>query len=110
MSGGRFCYVDSQLKAEIFGYTDRPTNVFEDREISELVWDVLGLIHDYDWYASGDTCKETYLAAKKKFKDKWLHNRGVRVRKIVDEAIRQCKDELYETYGLEDNNREEMEE
>lgn len=42
MSGGRFNYMDSTLKNEIFGWTDRPTNVFEDREISEL----LGLIAD----------------------------------------------------------------
>lgn len=41
MSGGRFNYLDSQLKHEIFGWTDKPSNVFEDREISELVWDIL---------------------------------------------------------------------
>ena len=102
MSGGRFDYVDSRLKDEIFGWTDEPSNVFEDREISELVWDVLNLIHDYDWYASGDTCKETYLKAKAEFKRKWMDNRGVRVRRIVDEALKHCKDELYETFGLEE--------
>jgi len=100
MSGGRFDYIDSRLKSEIFGWTDRPSNVFEDREISELVWDVLDLIHDYDWYASGDTCKENYLKAKAKFKKKWMDNRGVRVKRIVDEAIQQTKDELYETFAL----------
>lgn len=46
MSGGRFDYKDSSLKGEIYGWTDKPSNVFEDREISELVWDVLDLIHD----------------------------------------------------------------
>ena len=102
MSGGRFDYIDSRLKDEIFGWSDTPSNVFEDREISELVWDVLDLIHNYDWYASGDTCKETYLKAKEKFKKKWFSNRGVRVRTIVDEALKQCKDELYETFGFSD--------
>lgn len=100
MSGGRFDYADSRLKAEIFGWTDTPTNAFEDREISELVWDVLDLIHEYDWYASGDTCKETYLKAKADFKKKWMGNRGVRVKRIVDEAIQRTKDELYETFDL----------
>ena len=100
MSGGRFDYIDSRLKSEIFGWADEPSNVFEDREISELVWDVLDLIHDYDWYASGDTCKETYLKAKAEFKKKWMSNRGVRVRRIVDEAIQRTKDELYETFGF----------
>lgn len=103
MSGGRFDYKDSSLKSEIFGWTDRPSNVFEDREISELVWDVLNLIHDYDWYACGDTCKETYLKAKAEFKKKWLGgNRGVRVRRIVDDALSECRTELYETFGLSD--------
>lgn len=101
MSGGRFNYTDSCLKSEIYGWTDRPSNVFEDREISELVWDVLDLIHDYDWYASGDTGKETYLKAKSEFKKKWFSNRGVRVRRIVDDAIEQCKNELYDTFGLD---------
>lgn len=101
MSGGRFNHADSQLKSDIFGYfSEKPGNVFEDREISELVWDVLDLIHDFDWYASGDTCKETYLEKKAAFKKKWLSNRGVRVRRIVDEALAEVKAELYETYGI----------
>ena len=104
MSGGRFDYKDSSLKGEIYGWTDKPSNVFEDREISELVWDILDLIHDFDWYASGDTCKETYLKAKSDFKKKWFSNRGVRVHRIVDDAIQQCKNELYETFGFEDDH------
>ena len=100
MSGGRFEYADSRLKSEIFGWSDEPYNVFEDREISELVWDILELIHDYDWYASGDTCKETYLKAKAKFKKKWFSNRGVRIRQIVDTALKETKAELYETFGF----------
>lgn len=101
MSGGRFEYADSRLKSEIFGYfSEKPSNVFEDREISELVWDVLELIHDFDWYASGDTCKETYLKKKAEFKKKWLDNRGVRVRRIIDDALAEVKAELYETYGI----------
>ena len=107
MSGGRFDYKDSSLKGEIYGWTDKPSNVFEDREISELVWDVLDLIHDFDWYVSGDTCKETYLKAKSDFKKKWFSNRGVRVRRIVDDAIQQCKNELYETFGFDDDHSTE---
>lgn len=101
MSGGRFNYMDGTLKTEIFGWADAPSNVFEDREISELVWDVLNLIHKYDWYASGDTSKETYLKAKAEFKRKWFSNRGVRIRKIVDDAVKQLHAELYETFGIE---------
>ena len=103
MSGGRFDYLDSQLKTEIFGYTNKLINVFEDREISELVWDVLDLIHEYDWYESGDTGKDNYLKAKKKFKDKWMKTDSNRQKKIIDEAISDLKKELYETWGIDEN-------
>lgn len=101
MSGGHFDYKDMGLKSEIFGWEDKPTNVFEDKEISELVWDVLDLIHDFDWYKTGDTSKEDYLKAKANFKEKWFSNRELCVRRIVDDSIEQCKKELYETFGFE---------
>lgn len=101
MSGGHWNYTDGSLKGEIFGWSNKPWNALEDREISELVWDVFDLLHDYDWYISGDTCKERYLEAKTAFKKKWFSNRGVRVKRTVDNAIDELRQELYETYGLE---------
>ena len=107
MSGGYFDYKNSSLMWEIFP-DDDVSNVFEDREISELVFDVLNLIHDFDWYKSGDTGKETYLQAKADFKKKWFGgNRGVRVRRIVDDAVKELKTELYETFGLEEEGEAE---
>lgn len=101
MSGGHFNYQDSKLKTEMFGWAVTPCNVLEDRELSELTWDLLNLIHDYDWYICGDTNKETYLEAKRKFKHKWLSNRGVRVKLIIDKTIEETKQELYETFGYD---------
>lgn len=106
MSGGRFGYRDMALKGEVFGYGDSLENVFEDREISELVWDILDLIHEYDWYSCGDAGKADYLKAKSEFKRKWFNNRGARVRRIVDEAVQQCKAELYETFGIDEDGGE----
>ena len=100
MSGGNFNYVDATLRDEIYGWSETWHNVFEDREISELVWDILDLIHDYDWYVSGDTRRETYLKAKVNFKNKWFNNRDVVVKRVVDTAIEEVKAELYETYGI----------
>ena len=108
MSGGFFDYQDFRLKNAIFGYSDKSINVFEDREISELVFDVLDLIRDFDWYRSGDTCKETWLKAKTAFKKKWLDNRGQRIKRIVDTSLAELKDELYETYGLEDEHENQQ--
>lgn len=100
MSGGRFDYLDLTLKNEIFNGSDKPINVFEDRVISELVWDVLNLIHEYDWYASGDTSKTTYLKRKSEFKIKWWSDQNTRVRQTIDTAIRELRDELYETFDI----------
>lgn len=113
MSGGRFDYKDEYAMSEIFGcdgflygeYSKdyKIPNVFEDREISELIFDVFMLIHDYDWYASADTCKDDYLKSKAEFKKKWLGNkRGIVVKRIIDKAIEEAKQELYETYDIEE--------
>ena len=106
MSGGLFDYKDMELKSEMFGWTDKPRNVLEDRELSELTWDLLDVIHEYDWYKCGDTGKETYLKAKNEFKKKWFSNRGVNVRRIVDNAVNDLKVELYETFMRSDSNDE----
>ena len=100
MSGGFFEYKDRAAVNTIFDYGNC-ANVFEDEEVSELVWDVFDLIHDFDWYKSGDTDKSDYLKAKKTFKKKWFENRGVRARRIIDEAVAELKRELYETYDLD---------
>lgn len=102
MSGGHFNYTDETAKNEIFGWTDKPVNVFEDREISELIWDVFELIHDFDWYMSGDTDRKDYLASKAKFKAKWLKSDKSSAQRIIDEAIEELKQELYETYNIND--------
>ena len=99
MSGGIFNYADGNLKSEMFGYGDKPINVMEDDEVSELVWDVLNLIHDLDYYQSGDTCRETYIESKKEFKKKWFGNRKIRIEKIVDKKIERLREEVKEMIG-----------
>lgn len=97
MSGGHFDYKDSSLKDEIFGYSEKVSNQFEDLEISQLVWDVLDLIHAYDWYASGDTGREDWLEAKKAFKAKWLKSgQSERLQQIIDARLVEVRDELKE--------------
>lgn len=103
MSGGRFDYYNDITKSEIFGYTDKPKNVFEDIEISELVWDVLDLIHEFDWYKSGDTSEEDYLKSKIAFKKKWLNiSRDERFKRTIDKVLDNTREELYKTYEIKD--------
>jgi nicotinamide riboside kinase len=75
--------------------TVRRKNPFEDKLISELVYDVMCLIHSYDWYASDDTGEETYRADVNYFKKKWLNMHDEkRVRELIDEELAEIKEEL----------------
>ena len=101
MSGGRFDYLDLSLKNEIFGWNEKCYNVLEDVELSELVWDVLDLLHDYDWYISGDTEEDTWLKAKSEFKKKWFEvERKDIIKREIDNSLENCKEELYKTYDI----------
>lgn len=98
MSGGHWNYKDESLKNEIFDYSEKPTNQFEDIEISQLVWDIFELMHEYDWYVSGDTGKEDYDKVKKEFKARWLARgsatREIRLEAIIDARLSEIRDEL----------------
>lgn len=97
MSGGHFDYRDSALKDTIFDYADKPSNQFEDLEISYLVWDMLDLIHAYDWYRCSDTDHEDWIKAKQAFKQKWLKSdRTTNLEAIIDDRLSEVRDELKE--------------
>lgn len=96
MSGGHFGYYDQRAKDEIFGYSEEWTNVFHDVEISEIVWDVLELIHDFDWYASGDTCEGDWNEARDGFKKKWLTTEGRDAR--IEAYIERLRQDLIGDY------------
>lgn len=102
MSGGAFNYEQVRLAEELFGWnlnctygeggheqgkTARSINPMCDREMSELVWDVLCLIHSLDWYKSGDTDEDDYRADVKWFKDKWL-------KRSAGDALAAYKDDI----------------
>ena len=110
MSGGYFEGINDRLQLEIYGFANNPGNVFEDREISDLIWDVLYLIHYFDLYKCDDTCRDTYLKQKEAFKKKWFGgNRGLRIRQTIDTVLEEARRELYETYGLKSIFPEESE-
>ena len=97
MSGGHFNYQDKQLKNVMFGYNHEYKNPLEDREISNLVFDVLTLLHVFDYYISGDTGEENYIKAKDEFKKKWLRNKNYSqevLTKIICEETEGLKNEL----------------
>ena len=105
MSGGYFDYKDSELLNSIFNYESKPYNALEDAEFSLLVWDVLQVIHTFDYYKSGDCGEERYLKAKDAFKKTWF-GRGARKKiqkQIIDQKIEDLKQELYKTYDIRED-------
>lgn len=74
MGGERFNYTNDSLPSEMFNYLGpsydqsefdladqaRRINPLKDRQVSELCWDLLCLVHSFDWMISGDTREESY--------------------------------------------------
>ncbi len=102
MSRGYWDYKNEYLKSDIFGFGgsfgDAP-NVFEDREINGLIYDVFDLMYDFDSYKCGDSGRESYSEAVGKFKSKWFGGRDERLKGIVDEELSRVRAELMEVIG-----------
>ena len=79
----------------------RQLNPMEDKQISELVFDVLCLIYSADWYKSCDTGEKTYRDDVKFFKEKWLKVKPEdAIRDEIDKSIKEAKEALYKDFGL----------
>lgn len=82
MSGGLWDYQNDMLRWKIFTgevYDEKidewidvdNSNPLEDTFLSELLHDIFDILHDYDWYSSGDTGEETYTQQRNDFLAKW---------------------------------------
>ena len=125
MSGGRWNYNQCNLGYEMFPGCDvsygigndeknkyrnysgnvklaRKLNPMEDKQISELVFDVLCLIYSADWYKSSDIGEDYYREDVKAFKEKWLNVKpDDSVKTEIDKSIQELKEELYVSLGVE---------
>lgn len=117
MSGGHWGYLNDNLANVIFNWRLCPDygkdgfsqakqaarmNPLEDNELSELLWDMLCLLHSYDWYVRGDTSEERYLEDAKYFKNKWLRVTPTQRRKsIIDKAIERAREDIYKSLEIE---------
>lgn len=98
MSGGHWNYEDDRLKNEIFGYDEEIKNPLGDIELSAMLLDMLKLLHEYDWYVSGDTGRERWDEARTNFKKRWLKgDRKEMLTKLVNERIDDLKIEILDS-------------
>ena len=107
MSGGYYNGKEKILQSDIFGWGTETTeqaiklNPLKDKEISGIVFDLLNLLHEFDLAISGDTNMGNYYEEVTKFKDKWLNSEVKdRIRYVIDNSIKDLKEELYLSFGL----------
>lgn len=118
MSGGRFNYTNDNLSSEMFHYLSplrgqsefdladqaRRINPLKDRQVSELCWDLLCLIHSFDWMISGDTGEDSYEEDLRYFKKKWLKTSPDElVKREIDKTIAELKEDLYAEFGIRED-------
>lgn len=95
MSGGSYNYIYSKLKEECEG------NMY-DVEMDELIHDLADVLHDLEWWQSGDNSEKRYRETLAKFKSKWFKiDRNVRLKRYIDVQIGIVKRQLYELIGEE---------
>lgn len=90
MSGGSFDYKYSELEDYYVGY-------MQDAEMNDLVKDLVKVLHDLEWWQSGDTREEDYRNTLNKFKNKWFKtSRNERLKGYIDKKIDKTRKELYD--------------
>lgn len=87
MSGGSMDYVCWTLENNASGR-------MEDRELEAMLKDFVKLLHDCEWYHSGDIGADNYFETVREFKKKWFGKRDERLQEIVEKSIEELKQEL----------------
>lgn len=93
MSGGSYDYIYSKLSNEC------EDNMY-DAEMNDLIKDLCEVLHDLEWWQSGDTSEERYRNTLTKFKTKWFKgDRQERLKGYIDEQIGIVRSQLYPLIG-----------
>lgn len=94
MSGGSMNYICYKVEEQ--------ANYMGDRELIELVKDVADLMHDREWYLSGDYGEDTWNKCARKFKEKWFKSsREERLKEMIESIFEDARKECMELIGVE---------
>lgn len=91
MSGGSYSYVYCKVENECVG------RMF-DRQLDEMMKDLVKVLHDLEWWQSSDTGEDTYRRAVTEFKKKWFKQRKIDVQKQIESEFERTKDELMKEF------------
>lgn len=87
MSGGSMDYICFKL--------NDAADYIEDKEIKELTKDLADLLHDLEWYESGDYGRDTYEKSLKEFRKKWFgDSRNDRLKRYLKVSLDELKLEV----------------
>lgn len=93
MSGGSMNY--------LFHHIEDASFYVKDEEIKELLSDLAELLHDLEWYESGDYGKEDYDSTLRNFKKKWFgENRNYRLARYITDSLKQMENEVNNILGV----------
>ena len=86
MSGGSMDYICYRVSEE--------ADKMGDREIIALCKDVASLMHDREWFLSGDYEESAWKKSLSGFKKKWFkESRSSRLASLVEEVFSEARDE-----------------
>lgn len=93
MSGGSYEYICYRLEEECKGR-------MYDAEMNDMIKDLVEVLHDLEWWQSGDSSEKEYRVTLSKFKQKWFHgDREERLKRYIDEQTSIVRRQLYEMIG-----------
>ena len=93
MSGGSYCYKYCEVD-------DYYVGAMYDAELDEMMKDLVEVLHDVEWWQSGDIDEDDYRKTVKEFKDKWFNSdRSERLKPIIDRRINEVRTELINMIG-----------
>lgn len=101
MSGGSYDYIYSKLLNECEGK-------MYDAEMDDLIEDLCEVLHDLEWWQSGDSSESCYRNTLTKFKAKWFKgDRQERLKGYIDEQIGIVRSQLYSLIGEPQESEDE---
>ena len=93
MSGGSYEYICYRLEEECKGR-------MYDAEMNDMIKDLVEVLHDLEWWQSGDSSEKEYRVTLSKFKQKWFYgDREERLKRYIDEQTSIVRRQLYEMIG-----------
>lgn len=95
MSGGSYNYIYNKLLVECVGE-------MHDTEMDEMLRDFCDVLHDLEWWQSGDYSEDQYRETVSEFKKKWFKgDRSTRLKGYIDHQIDAVRRQLYSLIGEE---------